>query len=130
VERFVEPSLLLLLREGAHHGYELRDSIAAVAGEDGADLGNLYRVLRSLEADGIVTSKWDALSSGPARRRYALTAIGTTLLDQWVEELRRIQSTIDTFLDRYDTGSATSTPDGQRSAIARPLREPKGEGHA
>jgi PadR family transcriptional regulator PadR len=130
VERFVEPSLLLLLREGARHGYELRDKIAAVAGGEGADVGNLYRVLRSLEGDGIVASTWDALSGGPARRMYTLTPLGTNLLDQWVGELRRIQSMIDTFLDRYDTAPASSTSGGCEPAKGHLPPEARRKRHA
>ncbi|MGH3044121.1 MAG: PadR family transcriptional regulator, partial [Gaiellaceae bacterium] len=50
VERFVEPALLLLLRERPMHGYELIERVPEVAGEDvRVDVGNLYRILRALE---------------------------------------------------------------------------------
>ena len=51
VERFVEPALLLLLRERPMHGYELIERVPEVAGEDvRVDVGNLYRILRALDA--------------------------------------------------------------------------------
>src|SRR5262245_66667186 len=52
VERFVEPALLLILRGGETHGYDLADSLAELAPDDPVDLGNLYRLLRSLEEIG------------------------------------------------------------------------------
>src|SRR3954447_15477131 len=43
VERFVEPALLLLLRERPHHGYELIERLPEVAGgASRGDVGHLY----------------------------------------------------------------------------------------
>ena len=73
VERFVEPCLLLLLRERPMHGYELLEHCPELAaGERGVDLGNLYRILRGLENEGIVASEWQADVPGP--RRVLFTA--------------------------------------------------------
>jgi PadR family transcriptional regulator PadR len=102
VERFSEPALLLLLRERAAHGYELLEALPAVTGEARVDMGNLYRVLRALEEDGLVTSRWEAGAPGPAKRTYELTAEGTRLLDEWAAALQRSRERIDTFLDRYE----------------------------
>jgi PadR family transcriptional regulator PadR len=104
VERFVEPSLLLLLREGRLHGYELLERIPELGVEGRVDIGNLYRLLRSLEEEGLVSSEWSADLPGPAKRTYELTDEGRRLLDRWVEALRRAQETIGTFLERYEEG--------------------------
>ena len=105
VERFVEPAVLLLLRERAMHGYELIERIPEVAGEDvRVDVGNLYRILRALEQEGIVTSEWSADLPGPAKRTYELTEAGSRLLDRWAEALRRSQAVVGGFLDRYEQG--------------------------
>src|SRR3954463_12675972 len=84
VERFAEPALLLLLRERPAHGYELLERLPELTGEQRVEMGNLYRLLRALEEEGLVTSEWDETSPGPAKRRYALTPTGAGLLDQWV----------------------------------------------
>jgi PadR family transcriptional regulator len=102
VERFVEPSLLLLLREGPLHGYELLERIPELGVEGRVDIGNLYRLLRSLEQEGLVSSEWSADLPGPAKRTYELTEEGRRLLDRWAEALRRAQETIGTFLERYE----------------------------
>ncbi len=105
VERFIEPAVLLLLRDGPLHGYELQDRVRDLAGEEGAvDLGNLYRMLRALEAEGIVTSEWRAELPGPAKRTYDLTGTGRRLLTRWTEALRRAHGSIGRFLERYDEG--------------------------
>jgi PadR family transcriptional regulator, regulatory protein PadR len=104
VERFVEPSLLLLLRERPMHGYELIERLPEVAGsETRVDVGNLYRVLRALEEEGIVASEWSAELPGPAKRTYELTDEGRRLLDRWAESLRGAQETIAAFLQRYES---------------------------
>jgi PadR family transcriptional regulator, regulatory protein PadR len=104
VERFVEPSLLLLLREGPLHGYELLDRIPELGLEGRLDVGNLYRLLRGLEDEGLVRSEWNAELPGPAKRTYELTAEGRRLLDRWAEALRRAEQTITGFLERYEEG--------------------------
>jgi len=105
VERFVEPSLLLLLRERAMHGYELIERLPEIGGgEMRVDVGNLYRVLRALEEEGIVRSEWSADLPGPAKRTYELTEAGRRLLDRWAEALRDAQGVIGGFLERYEQG--------------------------
>ena len=104
VERFTEPALLLLLRERPTHGYDLLERLPALTGEQRVEMGNLYRLLRALEEEGLVASTWDAESPGPAKRRYELTETGARLLDQWAEALRRSQERTATFLERYEQG--------------------------
>jgi len=100
IERFVEPALLLLLAEGPKHGYELLDDLPELSGEGRVDLGNLYRLLRSLEEEGIVASRWDEGEVGPAKRVYWLTDSGRGLLERWVEGLGSARDAVTAFLER------------------------------
>jgi PadR family transcriptional regulator, regulatory protein PadR len=102
VERFVEPAVLLLLREREMHGYELLDRVPELVGEERIDVGNLYRALRALEEDGVVRSEWSAELPGPAKRTYELTEPGRQLLDAWAQALRDNQTLVTQFLDRYE----------------------------
>src|SRR2546423_15667375 len=104
VERFVEPALLLLLRERPRHGYELIELVPELAGGERVDVGNLYRFLRRLESEGIVESEWRGDLPGPAQRTYSLTPVGERLLEQWAEALRQSRQEVSTFLDRYERG--------------------------
>src|ERR1700758_5714100 len=97
VERFVEPALLLLLRERPRHGYELIDLLPELAGGERVDVGNLYRFLRRLESDGIVESEWRGDLPGPAKRTYTLTPAGERLLDQWAGALRESREHVSAF---------------------------------
>jgi PadR family transcriptional regulator PadR len=103
VERLVEPAVLLLLREGPRHGYELLDRLPELVGEERVDVGNLYRVMRALEDEGIVESEWRADLPGPAKRTYTLTDAGRRLLEQWVDALRATREEISAFIDRYES---------------------------
>ena len=103
VERFAEPALLLLLRQRPMHGYELIDRLPEVAGAGArVDVGNLYRLLRALEDEGMVTSEWSADLPGPAKRTYELTEAGRKLLDRWAKSLRDAQGVISGFLELYE----------------------------
>ena len=102
VERFTEPALLLLLRERPAHGYDLLERLPELTGEQRVEMGNLYRLLRALEEEGLVSSEWDAASPGPAKRRYALTDTGAQLLEQWAAALRDSQDRTALFLERYE----------------------------
>src|SRR5919202_5023682 len=97
VERFGEPALLLLLRERPAHGYELLERLPELLPDERVDMGNLYRILRALEEEGLVSSEWRADLPGPAKRTYELTDQGRRLLDRWAEALGRAQETIDSF---------------------------------
>jgi PadR family transcriptional regulator, regulatory protein PadR len=107
VERFSEPALLLLLRERPAHGYELLDALPELLPAERVDMGNLYRALRSLEQDGLVSSEWDG-----AKRIYDLTHEGRALLDEWAAALARAQERISVFLTRYgkEVTDAPSSP--------------------
>ena len=97
VERFTEPALLLLLRERPAHGYDLLERLPELIGEQRVEMGNLYRLLRALEEEGLVTSEW-----ADGRRTYAITDTGLRLLDEWVEALRRALDRTQDFIRRYE----------------------------
>lgn len=99
VERFTEPALLLLLRERPAHGYDLLERLPELTGEARVEMGNLYRLLRALEEEGLVASKWDG-----GKRTYTISARGLQLLEHWIEALRMSQERISRFLERYEGG--------------------------
>jgi len=97
---FLRPCLLLLLREQPTHGYELLERLQPL-GLAGDDPGGLYRALRALERDGLVSSAWEPSRSGPARRIYQLTRAGMEELHRRSKALVRARETLDVFLSRY-----------------------------
>jgi poly-beta-hydroxybutyrate-responsive repressor len=101
IERFQVAAILLLLGERPGHGYDLLERLPAVTGEARVDVGNLYRVLRTLEEEGLVASSWDESVPGPAKRTYELTDAGRDGLERWVAALAETRERIDRFLQRH-----------------------------
>jgi PadR family transcriptional regulator PadR len=99
---FVQPRLLLQLAMKPAHGYELMDVLGQESDNSTLDPGTLYRTLRMLEEDGLVSSAWDTAGSGPARRVYKLTDLGVDYLHSWAITIRRDRDRLDHFLDVYE----------------------------
>lgn len=97
--------MLLALRDGSSHGYDLADAVGELIGVDRVDYGNLYRLLRSLEADGAVISEWNDELPGRSKRMYELTPQGTELLDAWIAALESTQERLAGFLHTHHEGS-------------------------
>lgn len=99
-KQFLRPCLLLLLREGDAHGYQLLDQLETF-GFDHSDPGSLSRGLRKLETDGFVASSWEPSGTGPPKRVYGLSEEGIAELDRRATDLAEAERRIDAFLDRY-----------------------------
>lgn len=97
---FVRPCLLLLLKEGHAHGYDLLVRLSDFGLR--VDPGGLYRTLRALEREGLLSSWWEASETGPARREYVLTAEGENWLRLWGGTLRESRRILDRFLKHYE----------------------------
>lgn len=104
IHRFLEPCLILLLHCKEVHGYELLEGLRQFGfDENPADSSTVYRILRDLEGQGLVTSRWDTDSAGPARRLYRITEEGKRFLAWWVDDLRETDRVLHHFLETYDT---------------------------
>lgn len=108
-KNFARPCLLLLLAESPAHGYELIERLRPFGFEMG-DPASVYKSLRQMEAEGLVTSNWELSSRGPARRVYALSADGRDLLEAWAHTLEANRAILDVFLERYASLDATPAP--------------------
>ena len=88
--------VLLALREGGKHGYEIARHIADKSrGFFSISYGALYPVLHKLEQDGLITGAWessgDGASAGEGQRRrvYTLTRAGHKALAEEREHQQR-----------------------------------------
>jgi PadR family transcriptional regulator PadR len=97
---FLRDCLMLLLREREAHGYDLMVRLDPF-GFDSSDPGAVYKVLRKLEGDGLVASRWESSHTGPRKRVYGLTELGLEALDRRAAELAEGERRIDAFLARY-----------------------------
>jgi PadR family transcriptional regulator PadR len=96
---FAKPCLLLLLQERPDYGYDLVARLRALGVED--DSAAVYRTLRSMEAEGVVTSRWKEPVAGPARRVYEITGVGGDQLEAWAATLDERRQILEGFLSRY-----------------------------
>lgn len=71
------PLILAVLRRGESYGYALAKEVRTLSGGelDWSD-GMLYPVMRRLEREGLVTSRWLRSEEGRRRRYYRLTEAG------------------------------------------------------
>lgn len=97
---FLQPCLLLLLRERPDHGYDLAVRLRPMHDGEG-DAGGVYRALRALERQGLVLSEWETSDVGPARRTYHITPAGQACLEAQVLVLGHVHEALHVFLERY-----------------------------
>lgn len=97
---FLQPCLLLLLRERSDHGYDLVSRLRELHVVDG-DAGAVYRALRGLERNGLVRSSWQTSDAGPARRTYQVTPAGIVDLNRQAVLLEATHQTLHVFRDRF-----------------------------
>jgi len=78
------------------YGYTLRKSL----NDDGliVDESTLYPLLRRLESQGLLRSEWRE-ENKRNKRFYRLSPAGAQVLDQLLEEWRRINASIDRMVD-------------------------------
>ena len=99
---FVQPRVLLELAKKPAHGYELIERLSKEGGGP-PEPGNFYRMLRALEEEGLVSSRWNTQNTGPARRVYELTEQGLDFLDAWAATIQQTQHMLGLFLSEYET---------------------------
>ena len=103
VEKFMQPCLLILLKQRSAHGYELILLLTEFGFSERLDPGSVYRNLRRLEDEGLVTSHWDVGEGGPARRLYSLSDEGEEMLHAWAVHIRQQRKRMDVFLETYQS---------------------------
>ena len=98
----MEPFVLVLLAGGGVHGYAITAQLEEMGVTDGpVDVGQVYRILRDLEAAGRVTSSWSTDAVGPQRRAYELTPAGYAAIDEWAAVMTERARLLGEFNGRY-----------------------------
>ena len=64
-------------------------------GAGSVKLGAVYPVLRSLAAQGLLSSRIVPSYSGPPRRYYRITPLGTQMLSEWLVIWRSSRAFVD-----------------------------------
>ncbi|MBN1277725.1 MAG: helix-turn-helix transcriptional regulator [Deltaproteobacteria bacterium] len=101
-ERYIQPSILMVICDKPSYGYELIQNIHKYGFVEGqAPPGMIYRHLRQLEEEGLVSSEWETEGSGPAKRMYFLTDEGQEVLGLWIAYMEKQAENLQKFIERY-----------------------------
>ncbi|MGY2065871.1 PadR family transcriptional regulator [Blastococcus sp. SYSU DS0619] len=76
--------VLRVVADGPTYGYAIAARLAD-AGLGSVKGGTLYPILTRLEAEGLVSSSWEAGDGGPGRKFFALTDGGAQFLRERTE---------------------------------------------
>jgi PadR family transcriptional regulator PadR len=101
-ERYIQPSILMALKDKPSYGYELIQVIGQFGFVEGpAPPGMIYRHLRDMEENGLIASEWETEGTGPAKRVYQLTEEGGAVLDYWINYMQKQAQRLLSFIERY-----------------------------
>ena len=102
--------LLFLLSMRSSYGYELRRDL----GLRGLSLDPalMYRTLRDMESNALITSRWVGSGEGPRRRVYEITETGKAELPLVVESVRGVRDEYDALLAAYEEQARFAQSEG------------------
>ena len=99
LSRLSQPTILTILAASDEplHGYVIVQLAAdsPMFGGSKPDPTGIYRTLKSMEEQGLLSSVWDTPKSGPAKRAFTLTKEGKKTLRRWIDSLACYQATIE-----------------------------------
>jgi len=116
LDKLVQPAMLAILAKGPLHGYELAKKIGEIPHflKEAPDVSGVYRMLKTLETRGMVTSEWeigsdatrnsgsDATRSssqgGRPKRLFTITEAGLQCLAHWNQTLHSYHKAIGSLL--------------------------------
>lgn len=87
---FIEVVFLALLAREPSYGYKLIEKAREYGiSSEFLERGIAYRILRKLEAMGLVRSKWKMPEeNGPPKRVYTITPMGKEALKEWINQVK------------------------------------------
>lgn len=101
LDRMIQPGLLLLVYIKPSHGYELIQNFNNLKPIEEVEPGTIYRHLRRMEKNGLLTSSWQTSESGPARRLYKITEKGMDVLSHAAIKIEQQRQQLEYFLTLY-----------------------------
>lgn len=121
LDRLIRPALMALLVQEETHGYQLVQRLQTLTFFEDAppDVSGVYKQLKTMQDDGLTTAEWETGDSGPAKRRYALTADGRACLRLWGKTLTRHRAQIDALLGVISQTVAADRPKPRRAGRKR-----------
>ncbi len=96
----MRPAVLMMLAREPMHGFKIVQQLAGMPMFDGQkpNAAGVYRALKIMMGEGLVTAAWELSESGPAKRLYTLTERGEHCLASWILTLHNYRQSIDALL--------------------------------
>ena len=100
LDKLVQPAMLAILAKESLHGYELARKIGEIPHflDEAPDVSGIYRMLKSLESRGMVTSVWDVSENGRPKRLFTITDGGRQCLENWNLTLQNYHKAVGSLL--------------------------------
>lgn len=99
LNRLSQPTILTLLaaNDKPMHGYIIVQQAAhsPMFGGKKPDATGIYRALKRMEEAELVTSEWETLEEGSAKRLFTLTDKGRHCLRRWIDALACYELTLE-----------------------------------
>ncbi|MCJ7836320.1 PadR family transcriptional regulator [Cuneatibacter sp. NSJ-177] len=104
LDKLIQPAILLLLKDNPTHGFQLLTELTEneMIACDHPDPTGLYRTLKKMEQDGLLSSHEEEGEKGNPRRIYALTEEGDECLANWRQTLISYRKNIDVLLNAME----------------------------
>ena len=95
LDRMLRPAALTILRNHAHglHGYAVERELQSFKFfvKQPPDYTGLYRLLKRMDEEGLLSSRESDSEAGPSKRIYRLTDRGRNCLARWLDSLTEYQ---------------------------------------
>jgi len=116
--KLLKPAVMALLSRQPLHGYRIVHQLGEMKMMKGQspDPAGVYRLLKSLEEDGLVESAWEAGGAGPNKREFKLTADGRGCLTRWKVTLREYSEGLGDLLATMESAGGDVRPAGKSMA--------------
>ena len=106
---FLQSCLLVLLHREPGYGYSLMDGLQEFGFQpEYMDISIIYRALRDMQTNELVSDSWDDNSLGPQRRVYTITPQGEEVLAGWIENLRQRRKELEALEAAYEAVKSKS----------------------
>ncbi|MCE7698537.1 MAG: PadR family transcriptional regulator [Methanobacterium paludis] len=101
MKRGVIQVAVMCLLENERYGYNITKSLKSAGLK--VEEGTLYPLLRRLENDKLLSSRWDTNDSRP-RKYYMITEYGKQVRTSWLDSLKSINTAIEQFENGINKG--------------------------
>ncbi|MCM3005114.1 PadR family transcriptional regulator [Priestia koreensis] len=91
--------LLAVIARGETYGYEMIEKLEQY-GFHMISEGSIYPVLMRMQKDGLVTTVTKASPSGPKRKYYSITDLGTERLEDFEEKWNDLSKAVNTLFHK------------------------------